>query len=682
MTLNKLKDKLNESDNYHSKTQVVAEPKRERVFLVVQDFGYRTDAEGKPVQYVTGQLFDPRETNNNSNPNHARIHFKTAEQTARERAAVKSGNGRSGTYEQHLADQRKVYSKRHTMAEHLANQNPDENGAMVMAFDFVKVEDVHTVVDNGVESKIYDMAAHWGSVISKQYGPDDDREHKVVMGMGRLGFQPHHNTTTGRDIVYAEILEEQKSFRLKAKSDPSFKESQASIIHFLKKGFDNKEKPGDTAYPDTAFRTGFVAVKVGLHGDDGLKDLPDTTMKFYPSRKVEEDSGSIDRVTGEYRTISNPDKPLQTLTDLMTLQDKATLDYQATPENPDLERRAKEADTMRGVMHAVSGRDHDKHPLALAVTNDQEHLNRVQQFNNAAMAGDLQITMTAGRKYDLFADIRDRKAADTRVVYDIKFPDNPSKSTTETRARPHSSDHSMMQVTTHKDPKTGETRRILDEVYAPMAFSLASITDPAKTSSPGTMLGRMIKTVQPNNIMAGDFTRLKTADADLINRYQQTYRLGHGIEGVEQNPAVDQFFKDNPIHKSMDAAIKWHKEHGSEAIVTNNMLDTRKTAVARTLDGKEVYDTSNLGAGLAELMADKPALASSEDLDDTIAQNMKTIDESNKRSNQLLEALNNIESQPKAEVDDALESALAQAARNTQKEEAEPAPANTRRNKR
>ncbi|MGP9666999.1 hypothetical protein [Psychrobacter sp. AOP31-A1-22] len=681
MALNKLKDKLNESDNYHSKTEATAEARYERVFLVVQDFGYKTDSEGKPVQYVTGQLLDPREQNSNNNPDHARVYFKSAEQSAKIRSSIQSGNGRSGSYEQHLADQRRIYSRRHTMAEHLAGQNPDENGSMVMAFDFAKIEDTHTVVHDGVKSKVYDMAAHWGSVISKQYGPDDDREHKVVMGLGRLGFQPHHNTTTGRDIVYAEMLEEQKSFRLKAQSDPSFKESQASILHFLKKGFDNKEKPGDSARPDTAFRTGFVAVKVGLHGEDGLKDLPDTTMKFYPSRKKKEDSGSIDRVTGEYRTISEPDKPLQTLTDLMTLQDKATLDYQTTPENPDLERRAKEADNMRGVMHAVSGRDHDKHPLALAVTNDQEHLNRVQQFNNAAMAGDLQITMTAGRKYDLFADIRDRKADITRVVYDTKFPNNPSKSTTDTKAKPHSSDHSMMQVTTHKDPKTGETRRILDEVYAPMAFSLASITDPAKTSSPGTMLGRMIKTVQPNNIMAGDFTRLKTADANLINQYQQNYRLGHGIEGLEQNPGVDNFFKANPIHKSIDAAIKWHKEYGHKAIVTEGTLDTRKTVIPRTLEGKDVYDTSELGAGLSELMADKPTLASDNNIDDTIAKNLQSIQDGSKRSNQLLEALNNMEPQSNAAADEALENALAQAAKNAQKEEPEQAPTATRRKK-
>lgn len=88
------------------------------------------------------------------------------------------------------------------------------------------------------------------------------------MGMGSLGFQTYHNTQIGRDIIYAEMLEEQKSFRLKAKSDPSFKESQASIIHFLKRGFENKEKPGETVHPDTAFRTGFIAVKVGLHAED------------------------------------------------------------------------------------------------------------------------------------------------------------------------------------------------------------------------------------------------------------------------------------------------------------------------------------------------------------------------------------------------------------------------------
>ena len=131
-----------------------------------------------------------------------------------------------------------------------------------------------------------------------------------------------------------------------------------------------------------------------------------------------------------------------------------------------------------------------------------------------------------------------------------------------------------------------------------MASALASITDPAKTSSPGTMLGRMIETVQPNNIMAGDFTRLKTADADLINRYQGNYSLGHGIEGVEQNPAVDQFFKDNPIHKSMDEAIKWHKEN-SNKVTAGDTADTRQGVLPRKLDGKDVYETSTLGAGLA-----------------------------------------------------------------------------------
>ncbi len=69
------------------------------VFLVVQDFGYKTDSDGKPVQYVTGQLLDPREKNGNNNPNYVRIYFKTAERTARERSSVKSGSGRSGSYE-------------------------------------------------------------------------------------------------------------------------------------------------------------------------------------------------------------------------------------------------------------------------------------------------------------------------------------------------------------------------------------------------------------------------------------------------------------------------------------------------------------------------------------------------------------------------------------------------------
>ena len=36
----------------------------------------------------------------------------------------------------------------------------------------------------------------------------------------------------------------------------------------LKRGSENKEKPGETVHPDTAFRTGFVAVKVGLHAED------------------------------------------------------------------------------------------------------------------------------------------------------------------------------------------------------------------------------------------------------------------------------------------------------------------------------------------------------------------------------------------------------------------------------
>ena len=74
----------------------------------------------------------------------------------------------------HLADQRKIDSKRHTMAEHLANQTPGKKGAMVMAFEFPTVDAIHTVSKDGMESNIYDMAAHWDNVI-KQYEPDDDR---------------------------------------------------------------------------------------------------------------------------------------------------------------------------------------------------------------------------------------------------------------------------------------------------------------------------------------------------------------------------------------------------------------------------------------------------------------------------------------------------------------------------
>lgn len=691
MTLNRLKDKLNESDDYQSKTVITATPKRERVFLVVQDFGYKTDTDGQPVQFVTGQLLDPREKNGNNNPNHARIHLKSAHQTATERASIKSSNGRSGSYEQHLADQKRIYSRRHTLAEHLADQTPDEKGALVMAFDFPTVEAVHTVSKDGVETKIFDMAAHWGSVSAKQYGKDDDREHKVIMGLGRLGFQAHHNTKNGRDTVYAEILEDQKSFRLKSQDDAGFKQSQAAIVHFLQKGLDNKEKLGESAHSDTAYRTGYVAVKIGVHGEDGYKDLPDTTMKFYPSRKIKDDSGSFDRVTGEHRTISEPDKPLQTLTDLVTLQDKATVDYLATPQNPDLERKAREADNMRAVMHAVSGRPKRNEPLVLAVTNDDAHLKQVNEFHQKAIAGDLQMTVTAGRKYDLFADVRDRLADKTRVVYDNMFPDNPSKSTTDRTSKPHSSDYSMMQITTYKDPKTGDTRRILDEVYVPMAISLASITDPAKTSSPGTMLARMIKPVQPNNVMAGEFTRLKTANADLINKYQQNYRLGHGIEGAEQNPAVDQFFKDNPIHKSIDKAIAWHKENKNTITAGSTVgstIDTRQSIVPKTLDGQDVYDTSKLGAGLADIMSKlndsgKTGLENTAEVDAAISSGLQSINDGNKRSAQLLEALNSMEAKPKAAADEALQNALSQASKNAQKQESAdtPAPNNPRRNK-
>ena len=66
---------------------------------MVKDFGYKTDSDGKPIQYVTGQLLDPIENNGNNNPNYVRIYFKTAESTARETSSVKSGNDRSGSYE-------------------------------------------------------------------------------------------------------------------------------------------------------------------------------------------------------------------------------------------------------------------------------------------------------------------------------------------------------------------------------------------------------------------------------------------------------------------------------------------------------------------------------------------------------------------------------------------------------
>ena len=599
---NAIKEKLKENESektYTSSTQTTDASVNTRVFLAVQDIGYRADDNGNVREFVSGYLIDPREKNQaNDQPHHARVFLKTAQESAAHSTQNKGSKGGGAMYDRTLAKNNQSFARRPSLRKLMNNVTPNESGGVVMAFDFPHVHDTHHIKDGQNESKVYDISAHWGTPISKRASPDDDRDHKVLMGMGRLGFQPYHNSDTQRDTVYLEMLEDQTTVDLKSIDEPGGKDSRQKVVNFLQKSLNNFDEDAPPEYADTSFRTGFVAVKIGIDetGNGNFKDLPETTMKFYPSLEDKEDASVTDNVTGAVRGIKEPAKPLLTLSELMQLKDKATQDYQQTPQNPDLERRAKEADVMRSVMHVVSNREENNQQLVVAVTNDKKHLENLENYKNAALEGRLQVTMTGGRKYSLFADARDKQAQITRKVYDTKFPDNPSKSPSASSAFVRDSDRHMMQTTVKTDPYTGKKTPLLNEVYAPMAVSTASITE--NTASPGTYLARMFKTLDPNNIMRGEVTDIKNPDANMIQSYKQEFRLDQGIDNLKPNPFIDKFYEDNPIHKSAPAAQAWYNKHGVATVTDGKTAKTTNRKSAATIDGRIVEDTSELGAGL------------------------------------------------------------------------------------
>lgn len=619
-----------------------------RIMLSVTESGYRVDKNGLPYEYLKGYALNDNPLFRDESTGELSVvlvRLKTAKATAEEMKSFESSNynpGEQKNLESHFASSYRQHRKK-TFSQVLGKNGANPRGGAVMVVDFPKIEDQKIIPGRENGPRVIELSANYAGVMLNRSSKEDfeDRILKADIKMGRVGF---NRTESGnRDTVFVETLDEGITERILPTSSPDFKAQQKRLARFMSEALSNKEPNARPEFAETASRDGFLMLKLNVISEDEqlvtkLRDISDSLTKIYPSREELSDAASsFDPITGEQRKILIASENRVTLTKLATGKDKATLDYLGNPSNPELERRAREADVQRAFLHAISarpsrGKTEEDRTLVVAV-NDPEHRENVKLLHEATIQGNLEVTAVKGTKVSFIQDFRDKKAMVLRQVYDEVYSGNPSKVAATTQIKPHSTDKSVIQVEEFTD-EHGNVRKRPVDIYYDINVMSAEIT--RNSASNGSLVGTRFSTGHPINIKMGNWFK-NNIDINLINK-NVSYGVGQGIDGYRISPDAAKIAKDYfPLKRTVEDAVKAHLQSKNTAEVAPN------TALpARDLNGNVITndDAKRIGEGLQAFLNDGLGLGNeAPDFDQVMNERNQVSEDLNSYANMLVEQI-------------------------------------------
>lgn len=571
-----------------------------RVAIAVTNTGYQSDEKGT-FEWLEGYPLsnDPAFYNAaTGETNLVRVRRNTVNEGVKSITDKRTANNNMGTDNAVKNKVNTSYSlHRHgTMQDLIGPHGAHPQGGTVVYADFPTNIEHYSVTQDPNGPKVVSFTANYVGVLNKYEG-DENRPSKTEQKMARLVF---HQTANEQDTVFLEVLDNSAQFKLEAQTpenEQNFKNSRDPIFAFMGGALSNKDPSVPAQYAETARRTGFLMMKLSVLVPDGnggqkLKELDSTLSKLYPSREELSGPDAFDPITGEFKSVTVATDNVETLTNLATAQDKATLDYLSNPTNPDLRRRAKEADVQRAFLHAVSGRplfgkEEEKKPL-IAV-NDPEHLENVSYIHDAAVKGNVVATLVSGTKAEFYKSRRLEEAGYMRQAYDRAFPGNPGESTIKQGRRAHR----VYDTLVDGSGGTG--------TFGLINIGQKSITS-KDTSSPGSFMVSNMKTADANSLVAGpSFT--STPDPALINQLGITHVPTKGIQGRTLSMQAKAFADNHfPLYATPDQAHSAYKKKMSQNSVEPVI---RPETLKPVMLGGQIpteEQTKNIGAGLKALL--------------------------------------------------------------------------------
>lgn len=573
---------------------------KNRAVIAVDGHGFRCDDEGNPHEYLSGHLLDPNTYDKNGARTRINIRYKTAEETAREKAGGgPEDSAKAASYFKHLSNTTQSYRSRTSL---------DSLGAMVhqdvvLAADFLTVDESVIVQDKSdlksVPGKVMTAGINYAQIIANL---NSDQETEVKIGFATKGFTPPKpNLITGdpgRDIAFIKEYNDGIDVHLMTAADARAENQQYNIVDFIAKSLSNRLPEHTTKFPEEARRTGFIVIGGAFHGKDEngkrkIDNRPDIYTELYADREAV--GTHVNPLSGRESTVWEAGDALKTLTKLVEGRDRNTLAYLQNPANPSHERKALDADYQRAILHAISHREEKRGEPVIIASQKEDNIAKIREVYDAAKTGNFQLRITAGERREYFQKAGQEEADKSRAIYNKFNPDNPTFR--NVMNRPHVSEFNMADYKPIANKVTGNIETRPSGIAVPMVIGIKSIDDPSLTKAPGSKLAQRITALD----IMGRSARTPTFDPTnpnmhILKKFQDaTYTLGTRYPEKYINKAVEKYQKDNPLYATPNearAAFEKQKELGAAKDQTN-VLGVSAGDTMRTLDGHTAVPVAN-----------------------------------------------------------------------------------------
>lgn len=573
---------------------------KNRAVIAVDGYGFRCDDEGNPHEYLSGHLLDPNTYDKNGARTRINVRYKTAEETAREKAGGgPEDSAKAASYFKHFSNTTQSYRSRTSLDSIAAMVHQD----VVLAADFLTVDESVIVQDKSdpksVPGKVMTAGINYAQIIANL---NSDQDTEVKIGFATKGFTPPKpNLKTGdpgRDISFIKEYNDGIDVHLMTPDDARAKGQQYDVVNFIGKSLSNRLPPNSTKFPDEARRTGFVVIGGAFHTTDEngrrkIDNRPDIYTELYADREAV--GTHVNPLTGRESTVWEAGDPIDTLTKLVEGRDRNTLAYLQNPANPSHERKALDADYQRAILHAISHREEKRGEPVIIASQREDNIAKIREVYDAAKAGNFQLRVTAGERREYFQKAGQEEADKARAIYNKFNPENPTFR--NVMSRPHISEYNMADYKSVENRVTGNIETRPSGVAVPMVMGIKSIDDPALTKAPGSKLAQRITALD----IMGRSARTPTFDPTnpnmhILKKFQDaTYTLGVGYPAKYVNQAVEQYQKENPLYPTPGearAAFEKQKELGA-AKEQANVLGVSAGDTMHTLDGDTAVPVAN-----------------------------------------------------------------------------------------
>lgn len=562
----------------------------ERLAIQAQEYGYDVNENGQLKYYVVGTVLNSSaEKEGQLTKDTAKVYLRNVDEEVEFRQKT---------------NKRDPNQLRDTTARFFRNRDINgslqrlaEQNAEILVFDYPRVEQEQLFVDaDGNNNKLLTVSAK--TVKSRLYQPTQEKRQQqqldriqiAVEGMANIALSMNANNVPRARVELIEGVDsidiQPKQYDERGKVDTNFAVTREKVVGLFRHALSDKEtqnylipnqftpvdKNGVQSVHNDAERTGMMVMVLkenNIQADGTVtRDPLDFTVKIFPERKPK--FKGRDK-TGQSAFVSTPDDPLETLTKIMSCQDKPTLDYVAYPTDSNFER-AFAQDVARVVLGHVAGYATDE-----IYNSKGPNVDYVTSRNPAAKAtlsdlakklqeGNVSVDLISGRKFDLYLHAQDYLTDHLKPAYFEAYPDLKTNHDLSTK-KP---DTSLAGYTVFSKNQSGEYEYTeARHKFAPTLLLLSPITQERDanneklTASPGTLLVQdafsiNLRGPRPDESCyyeeIAEFIQQNPHNLATRGRVSYMDPSHPGPNPMLVNKAIMQYLNENPLHKSADAA--------------------------------------------------------------------------------------------------------------------------------